>query len=400
MSHSPGDVSPSRPPGAAANSWLVIVLVVLVGVLMFRSVTDSLRNRPDYTPRTVTPRGDLAADEESTIRVFELASPSVVYVRTKGAAIRRDGSMVQDLEFSSGSGFVWDEDGHIVTNLHVVNDALQRPGLALEIQFSDGIVFDATIIGAVKEHDIAVLKVDAQPSRLQPITLGTSEDLRVGQRVLAIGNPFGYDHTLSTGVIGGLDRLVSTESEDESMSGMIQTDAAINPGNSGGPLLDSSGRLIGVNTAIVSTTGASAGLGFAVTVADVIESVDRILKGSAAGPVPELGLTLLDREEAVEIGIPPETLDRGPMIRNIIPGTAADEAGLLPLAIRDTFTSRMIRMGDQVTHMDGIPIRSNEQLVEMVLSKKPGDVVNLTILRRDQRLEVSAQLKARRRLFY
>ena len=242
----------------AANGWLVMLLIGLVAVLLFRTVTGTWQNRHDYTQRTVTPRGDLAANEAATVELFEKASPSVVCVRIKSMGVQpTDFGSAAERETASGTGFVWDENGYIVTNLHVVHDALLRQGAELEVQLDDAPgsttpqVFTAEFVGAVSKHDIAVLKIAAEPSLLVPITIGSSDDLKVGQTVLAIGNPFGFERTLSTGVIGGLNRSVGTDNGNI-LAGMIQTDAAINPGNSGGPLLDSAGRLIGITTAIVS----------------------------------------------------------------------------------------------------------------------------------------------------
>ena len=265
--HEQDSLSPSERHVPAANGWLVIVLIGLVAVLLFKTGASTWRNRHDYTQRTVTPRGDLAADESARVELFEKVSPSVVYVRMKSKRMQQanDDSVAEQV-IGSGTGFVWDENGHIVTNLHVVRDALLRQGAEMEVQLGDSEhstssqVFTAEFVGAVSKHDIAVLKIAAEPSLLIPITIGSSDDLKVGQTVLAIGNPFGFERTLSTGVIGGLNRSVGSE-DGNILAGMIQTDAAINPGNSGGPLLDSAGRLIGITTAIVSTSGASAGLG-------------------------------------------------------------------------------------------------------------------------------------------
>lgn len=387
----------SRPAGAAANGWLVMVLIALVGVLMFRTLSETLRSRPDYTPRVVTPRGELGADEKSTIRIFQLAAPSVVYVRTKGLQPTLFGGALER-EFASGTGIVWDESGHVITNLHVVREIVERNRTALQVQFIDGHVSEATFIGAVYEDDIAVLRVDAPASRLQPITLGSSDDLQVGQRVLAIGNPFGFDHTLSTGVIGGLNRSVPTETPDEFLSGLIQTDAAINPGNSGGPLLDSAGRLIGVNTAIVSSSGASAGLGFAVPVANVMRSVERVMEAATEDPSGELGVALLDPVIAKQIGIPDDLYERGPMIRKVFPNTAADAAGLRQLQVQQTFAGIRITLGDQILSVDGDRTRTAADLREQLQSRRPGESVTLRVVRGSNEFTVAVTLQPRKLL--
>ncbi len=378
-------------PGAAANGWLVVVLVVLVAVLMFRTVSDTFSNRPNYTPRTVTSRGDLGADEKATISVFELASPSVVFIRTKGFKSGPFFGAVTEQQLGSGSGFVWDELGHVITNLHVVRDAVLSSRSQLEVQLSNNSVYDAEFVGCVYQHDIAVLKIIAKPSQLVPITLGTSDDLKVGQSVLAIGSPFGFDQTLSTGVIGGLNRSVPTnESENSFLDGLIQTDAAINPGNSGGPLLDSTGRLIGVNTAIVSTSGASAGLGFAVPVNNVVESVSRVLEQASRTQFASLGTGFLDEDSALRLGIPRELFNAGPIIRNVYQNSAAAEAGL-----QGTFLDRFrVVLGDQIVAVNGIEVSTASELEKLIAEHSPGDVVLLEIRRGNQQGTVSVTLKA------
>lgn len=379
-------------PGAAANGWLVVVLVVLIAVLAFRTVSSTFKNRPNYTPRIVTARGELGADEKETIDVFKQAADCVVFIRSKGYQPIMYGGAAEH-ELASGTGFVWDESGHIVTNLHVVRDAVFNENIQLsqlEVQLSDSSVWDAQFIGAVYGRDIAVLKISAQPSLLTPITIGTSDDLQVGQKVLAIGNPFGFDRTLSTGIIGGLNRSVVTNSnEDEFLDGLIQTDAAINPGNSGGPLLDSAGRLIGVNTAIVSTSGASAGLGFAVPVNDVMTAVAEVMEAASQKPSAELGIGLLDPELGRELGLPPEILEQGVIIRNVYAGTAAADAGLRGLRR----TSFQLILGDQITAIDGVQVKTSEQLQQSIISRKAGEVVVLDVIRGTQSGQVSVTLK-------
>ena len=382
----------TRQNAAAANGWLVVVLVMLVAALLYRTLADGVRNRPNYQPRVVTPRGDLADDEKGNVAVFQAASPSVVFVRTKGSTWTRYGQL-EDQEFSAGTGIVWDESGHIVTNLHVVQQTLKEEGRALEVQLSDNAVYDATFVGAMARYDIAVLRIDAQPSVLEPITVGTSNDLQVGQKVLAIGNPFGFDRTLSTGVIGGLNRTVG-DGTGEVLAGMIQTDAAINPGNSGGPLLDSSARLIGVNTAIVSTSGASAGLGFAVPVNDVMSAVDQILKASVTESKPTLGVSILDRKTALENGIPDEWFLEGLMILNVYPNTPASRAGLQGCR-RNGFR---VFAGDVIVSIDKKSLQSLEDLQTALAAYKPGDRVILEIIRSGRRGQVEVVLEGRQLL--
>lgn len=382
---------PRHATNATANGWLVIVLILLVGVLLFKSVVDTFRNQHDYSGRVVTPRGELAADERSTIEVFEKASPSVVNVRTKGYQQTFDGS-VAAREFSSGTGFIWDENGRIITNLHVVRDWLERPGAGLEVQLADSNVYDAEFVGAVSKHDIAVLQIDAAPSQLVPITVGSSDDLKVGQKVLAIGNPFGFERTLSTGVIGGLDRTVGTD-DSNVLAGMIQTDAAINPGNSGGPLLDSAGRLIGVNSAIVSTNGVSAGLGFAVPVNDVHQSVVRILRESVGDATPSMGVAILDIETARANGVPDRLLAGGLVVLEVYPGTAAAAAGLQGCRRR----GYSVYIGDQITAIEGQPVSTYDELKQLMSQFKAGDTITLDVVRDNRKRRVTLTLDARQR---
>jgi S1-C subfamily serine protease len=225
-------------------------------------------------PRTITPRGDLAADEQTTIRLFENARGSVVSISTAQLVQDVWSQNVYAVPRGTGSGIIWDDDGHVLTNFHVIQGASEAT-----IRLSDGRKFRASLVGASPEHDIAVLKIPVAFRRPPPIPIGTSHDLKVGQHVFAIGNPFGLDWTLTTGIVSALDRTLRSESGGNPVQHLIQTDAAINPGNSGGPLLDSSGRLIGMNTAIYSPSGASAGIGFAVPVDTIDAVVPQLIRG-------------------------------------------------------------------------------------------------------------------------
>ncbi len=381
---SPGDSDPVV-SNAAANGWLVVMLAILTAALVYRTVVDGIKNRPDYTPRVVTPRGDLGADEKNSIEIFELASPSVVNVRTKGNSVNFFGRRIER-ELASGTGIVWDENGYIVTNLHVVEPALIQRMAELEVVFEDSQVFDAEFVGAVAERDIAVLRIEAPASLLVPVTIGESDNLRVGQQVMAIGNPFGLDRTLSTGVIGGLDRRIRTD-HDRDLTGMIQTDAAINPGNSGGPLLDSAGRLIGVNTALISTTGDSSGLGFAVPVEDVLEAVDLIIRSASREGRAALGIWILDRDS-----IPNLPLRPGVIIGGIFPGSPAERAGLQG----SQKTGRgEIFVGDVITAVQGAAVNSREELAQELGRYSVGQTVTLTVNRGTTLFEVPVKLSVR-----
>jgi S1-C subfamily serine protease len=222
--------------------------------------------------RTVTARGDLAEDEKATIALFEKARGSVVFITTSQLVRDAWTRNVFQVPRGSGSGFIWDDAGHVVTNYHVIRGASQAT-----VKLADGRDYAAGLVGVSEEHDIAVLRIGVGFKRPPPVPIGTSADLRVGQKVFAIGNPFGLDWTLTSGIVSALDRALPGEEPGGAIEHLIQTDAAINPGNSGGPLLDSAGRLIGINTAIYSPSGASAGIGFSVPVDTVRRVVPQLI---------------------------------------------------------------------------------------------------------------------------
>ena len=263
----------------------------------------------------VSQRTDLDAEEKETIALFETASPSVVYITT--VAVQQDlfSMNVMEVPQGSGSGFIWDRSGHIVTNVHVIAGAD-----AAQVTLSDHSAWPARLIGGAPEKDLAVLRIEAPADRLRPIAIGSSENLRVGQKVLAIGNPFGFDQSLTTGVISALGREINSLT-DLPIRGVIQTDASINPGNSGGPLLDSAGRVIGVNTAIYTPSGASAGIGFAIPVHAVQGAVpDLIAHGRLQRAT--LGVELAPDPVLRQAGI------EGALIFRVVPGSGAAEANL------------------------------------------------------------------------
>jgi 2-alkenal reductase len=303
---------------------IVLALVLLLCALAVAQpyVTPLLYSAD--TPRTVAARGDLADTEKTTIALFERASPSVVHVFAQAAAQDRG---LLDIEnegeegggTQTGTGFVWDGAGHIVTNTHVVQAAAQSGG-SVSVRLSSGEVVSTTLVGMAPSYDLAVLRLGRTAKLPPPLAIGTSADLKVGQSAFAIGNPFGLDHTLTTGVISAVRRRMPT-SEGRELSGVIQTDAAINPGNSGGPLLDSAGRLIGVNTAIVSPSGASAGIGFAIPVDVVNRVVPELIR---AGRVRNPGIGIIAGQEATaaRLGID------GVVVLRVIRGSPAAQAGL------------------------------------------------------------------------
>src|SRR5688572_10110378 len=329
----------------------------------------------------VVARGDLAQDEQATIELFRRASPSVVFITS--IALRRDFLSMNAVEIpqGAGSGFVWDARGHVVTNYHVIQ-SVERSGRA-EVMLSDQTSWPAEVVGGAPDKDLAVLRIEAPAQGLQPLLVGTSADLHVGQKVFAIGYPFGLDHTLTTGVLSALGR------EIDSIGGLpirdvIQTDAAINPGNSGGPLLDSAGRLIGVNTAIFSPSGAYAGIGFAIPVDTVRWVVDDLIRHGRLVR-PQLGVNVAPDAWLRELGI------EGALVVTVAPGSGAALAGLRPTR-RDA--DGRLRLGDIITTVDGKKVATPNDLFLLLEKYKIGDVVTLSMLRDGKTVQAKISLEA------
>ena len=331
---------------------------------------------PDAVERPVVARGDLAEIERTTIEIFRTASPSVVHITTLVTAAGPFSLDVQQIPQGTGSGFVWDKDGHIVTNHHVISNAS-----AAVIVLADGSNWQGRLVGSYPAKDLAVLVIDAPAHLLHPITVGSSADLLVGQMTLAIGNPFGLDQTLTTGVVSALNR------EMESIPGrvirnVIQTDAAVNPGNSGGPLLDSAGRLIGVNSSILSPSGAFAGIGFAIPVDEVNRIVTELIRhGSIVRP--SLGVSLAPDQLTERLGLD------GVLVMQVDPDGPAALAGLRPT--RRDFTGN-VHLGDVIAAIDDEPLKSTEDFFAALEARKPGDEVTLTVMRDGQRGSVPITL--------
>ena len=382
----------NSPASSSTNLFLVAVVAVLASIMAFQwwASHRSANSPVTYQSRNPEARGDFSTGEESTISIFRQSSPSVVSIRVKIS----EAYSGREQEVSSGSGVVWDDQGHILTNFHVVERAVIDTQFVLEVQFADQTVLDAIVVGGVREDDLAVLRVSKDSTKLVPIRLGTSNDLEVGQTVLAIGSPFGFDQTLSTGVIGGLNRSVSSE-QGTPLTGLIQTDAAINPGNSGGPLLDSDGRLIGVNTAIISPTGAYSGLGFAVPASKVMESVDLVFSHASGAPRPIIGVSVMSPEGALRYQVPKETVARGLLIQFVDPRGPAAQLGLQPTRIlylgNGIFRSII---GDQIAGVDGQPVVTLRELHAAIRKHQPGDKVTLDIYRGDRLLQMEVVLQA------
>ena len=356
----------------AAGRYLFPAAEALPDPYVNAVATTASANRGTPAPRVAPADVDLSStpEEERTIRLFEEASPSVCFITTK--AIRRSFWSYGEVESGSGSGFIWDDEGHIITNFHVINGANTS---SIAVTLSNGNTYDASVVGFEKEKDVAVLKIDAPTAELRPINVGSSQNIRVGQAVYAIGNPFGLDQTLTTGIVSALDREIRSQA-GVPIKGAIQTDAAINPGNSGGPLLDSDGRLIGVNTMIYSPSGASAGIGFSIPV-DVVRYVvsDVIRYGEVRRPVLSA-----DLRQSGQV--------KGLVVYAVDPDGSAAAAGLEGLKTDSRGYARYY--GDILVGINGNPVRSTSDLYLELEKYEPGQTVELNIIRgnREQRLSV------------
>lgn len=331
-------------------------------------------------PRSVTARGELAETERNSIDVFDQSSPSVVFITTSQRVMDFWTRNIFNVQRGTGSGVLWDEHGHLVTNNHVIDQASEA-----SVRLIDGRSYKAVLIGSSPAHDLAVLKINV-PFNLPPeIPIGTSNDLKVGQKVLAIGNPFGLDHTLTTGVVSALDRSIETENGG-SIDHLIQTDAAINPGNSGGPLLDSAGRLIGINTAIFSPSGAYAGIGFAVPVDTVNRVVPQLIaKGQYIRPT--LGISV-DQDINQQVM---QQLDlEGVLVLRIEPNSAAERAGLKATSVDQNGD---IVPGDVILSINGEEIEDVNALLSSLDQYNIGEQVSLEIWRLGQKLDVEVTLQ-------
>jgi S1-C subfamily serine protease len=340
-----------------------------------------LRPEAVASPRAVTPRGELAELEQTIIDVFARTSPSVAHITTRAQSYAPWGATTQE---GTGSGFVWDDSGTVVTNFHVVEGASSLSVAIAEQTFS------ARILRAAPEFDLAILQLQGDTSGLRPIPLGTSADLQVGQMAIAIGNPFGFDQTLTTGIISALGRNIRAGDENSRdgrvLSGLIQVDAAINPGNSGGPLLDSAGRLIGVTTAIYSPSGANAGIGFAVPVDTVNEVVPALIAAAAEQPTAAAGRPVLGvyndftdpRLRTCRLGRGFD-YDRGAIITMTIEGSGAAAAGLR--AFRFDSDYRVQRWGDVIVAIDDFRVREFNDIGPALRGRRPGELVTVTVVR-------------------
>ncbi len=366
------DTNPER---KRFSGWLIVILVV-AGFWWTSQQRQPSPLNPDAEPRAVTARGDLAADELNTIEVFRNASPSVVYITSIGLRRSYFSLNAYEIPQGTGSGFIWDLEGRIVTNYHVIKDANR-----VEVTLADQTSWKGILVGVAPDKDLAVLQIAAPVDTLKTIPIGESDNLLVGQKVFAIGNPFGLDHTITEGIVSALGREIESIS-GRTIQGVIQTDAAINPGNSGGPLLDSAGRLIGINTAIYSPTGSSAGIGFAVPV-DVVNKVvpDIVRYGKVIQP--GIGISIANERITQRLGI------EGVLIINVKQGSAAAAAGL-----RGTREARGgVILGDIIETINDRPVTSSDELLNELDRYKVGDTVRLRILRDDAKITIEITLE-------
>ncbi len=375
--------------GRFMSNLIWISLIAMILVLFYNSSPDTFRfefltnnsNQESAEPRIIEARGNLAEDEQSTIELFENSRNSVVFISTRQRVVDAWTRNIFSVPSGTGSGFIWDDDGHIITNFHVIKGAS-----AATVRLADGRDYKAALVGASPAHDIAVLKIGIGFQRPTPVPLGTSNDLQVGQKVFAIGNPFGLDWTLTTGIVSALDRSLPGE-QGHTIDNLIQTDAAINPGNSGGPLLDSAGRLIGINTAIYSPSGVSAGIGFAVPV-DTINRVVPQLVSKGKYIRPALGITVdgkLNERLANMLNV------TGIVILNVEPGSAADKAGLEGAAISPDGTN--IIPNDIIIAIESKPVESVDKLLSLLDTYRVGDTIQITVLRNGNKIELPITLQ-------
>lgn len=374
MYDSPYHDYPPRPaPRQSLWPFLLILLFLVLpaGYLAWRFWPHAAGlNDPDAQPRAITPPGERGADEKATIEMFRQASPSVVHVSNLDDSGTAQGT---------GSGFVWDKEGRVVTNFHVING-----GSGFHVTLADHSNWKAVVVGAAPDKDLAVLYIAAPKDRLHPISVGTSHDLQVGQNAFAIGNPFGLDQSLTKGIISALGREIESMTR-RPIKNVIQTDAAVNPGNSGGPLLDSAARLIGVNTAIYSPSGANAGIGFAIPVDEVNEVVPQLIRhgkiirpGLGVVPAPDLWA----RRFGVQDGV---------LIWKVAPDSAAAKAGLRPTR-RDEDTGE-VEAGDVLTAINGASLHTGKDMYSAFDKYKVGDTVTVTILRDGKQQDVKVTLQ-------
>jgi S1-C subfamily serine protease len=365
--------------------FILIVGAVLLGVYLFsgvRELPNGPVNDPKVVARNVAPRGQRDPDEIERIELFKRSKNSVVNVDTIQVMRDYDFSVVEQ-QSGTGSGFIWDKEGRIVTNFHVIQPALKRNS-EIRVVLADRTPWKARIVGVSPDHDLAVLQINPSKDKLEPISIGTSSDLEVGQTVFAIGNPFGLSLTLTQGIISALDREIQSVTE-RPIKGVIQTDAAINPGNSGGPLLDKDGRLIGVNTAITSPTGGSVGIGYSIPIDTVNEVVPELIRQGRTAK-PYLGLVTLPEQYSRKLG-----LEKGLIIQEVRPGSPAAKAGFRGLRFNPQTRERLL--GDILVTANGQPMNRQKDLEKILNDAKVGDKIQLEVQRGDDVIQAEILLE-------
>ncbi|RVU86410.1 trypsin-like serine protease [Leucothrix sargassi] len=357
--------------------WIIVTLVVLY---FFKPYIKNWILDEQPVARVVTDRGQLLSAEENTIRIFEQTSPSVVFITTQDAQVNLWSRTVNETPLGSGSGFIWDDKGHVVTNYHVIENTASAV-----VRLADQRTYRARLVGASPRHDIAVLKINVPIDSPNPVPIGTSKDLKVGQSIFAIGNPFGLDHTLTSGIISALGRSIDSEAGGQ-IENLIQVDAAINPGNSGGPLIDSAGRLIGINTAIYSPSGSSSGIGFSIPVDNVNRVVPQLIaNGRYIRPV--LGLNIDEHSNQI---ITREYNIQGVAVLGVAENSGAEEAGLVGI----NYLDGEYILGDVIQKIDGRTTATVADLLDILDEYQAGQTVNLSILRDSKQTDVKVELKA------
>jgi 2-alkenal reductase len=361
-------MSPIRPHHFSIRFQSIAAVVAAVALSLFGgpgiALAQTLDSQARVDPRSITTRGALPSEEQRVVSLFENAAPSVAYITTE--VVQTNIWLEQVQSTGAGSGFIWDTQGHVVTNNHVIQNARR-----VFVRLDAGEPIEATVVGRAPEYDLAVVRLSRLPGSIKPIPLGESGNLKIGQTVFAIGNPFGLQRTLTQGIVSALDRELPTTTYRE-VIGVIQTDAAINPGNSGGPLLDSAGRLIGVNSAIRSASGSSAGIGFSIPV-DLVNRIVPALIARGRAPLPSIGIVPVRPDIVSRSGI------FGVVLAQVTPGGPAEQAGLVP------YNARTGELGDVIIGVNARPTPSLTTLVSELDRAGVDHVAELTVLRNGKR---------------
>lgn len=389
---------------STSSVWQIFVAVLLIGaitagVLWFagyfrkpQGPNDPLHD-PNVKLREVVPREGFGREEHHRIQVIREAGPSAVFIDTLALARNPYDLTLRENREGTGSGFFWDDQGRIVTNFHVIKDTLAvsrtggvsiRTNASIKVTLVDGTAWNARLVGIAPDQDLAVVQIDVPKEKSKPVKLGTSKDLLVGQDVLAIGNPFGESYTVTRGIISALNRTIASVT-DQPIRGVIQIDAALNPGNSGGPLLDSEGRLIGVNTAINSRSGGNQGIGYAIPVDTVNSVVTELVRTGRASSRPMLGVVLLDEADTRQLGHA-----KGVMIRQVRPNSPAAKAGLLGLRRNN---GGSWEAGDLILKIDQEEVAGLADLDRIMRTVQIGQAVKVTLRRGETTMEVPVRLE-------